>query len=146
MLFRQKLVLGSTSTLKKRFSNALYTIILLWSTSKCISKMKQDSSGQRWAASWQNNGIIFIFNLHTVLSYSACCLKVEMSSSSAWKLGSRAAGNIAMNRENMEKWILTNIIWKYVLSTMGVSKVYFFFIKLLINFKFSLWTQFISFG
>jgi len=29
MLFRQKLVLGSTSTLKKRFSNALYTIIFI---------------------------------------------------------------------------------------------------------------------
>jgi len=29
MLFRQNLELGSTSTLKKRFSNALYTIILL---------------------------------------------------------------------------------------------------------------------
>ena len=36
---------------------------------------------------------------------SACCLKVEMSSSSALKLGSRAAGNIALNWENTEKEI-----------------------------------------
>jgi len=44
-------LLGSTSTLKKRFSNALHTIILLWSTRKCISKMKQDSPEQLRAAS-----------------------------------------------------------------------------------------------
>jgi len=37
---------------------------------------------------------------------TARCLRIEMSS--VWKLGSRAAGNIAFYREKLEKKIVAN--------------------------------------
>ena len=50
-------------------------------------------------------------HLHTVPDYSTCCMRIEMFS--VWKRGSRAAGNIAFYREQLEKKIVANMISKY---------------------------------
>jgi len=70
-------------------------------------------------------------HLHTLPNY----MLLEMSS--IWNLGSRAAGNIAVNREKLHKWIFSNMISKHRNFSW-----YNYYSKS----RFFAWPHFISFG
>ena len=134
MLFRQKLVCLVQFQGWKTFSNALYTTILLWPTSKCISKMnmihlnndglRHNKTIESFSSSHSSNLRCMLLESWDVLFLS---LKVKILSGREYCIEPREYRKINFHQYHLQI-------------------VYFFFIKLLIRWNFFLCPQFISFG